>query len=683
MPDEGLTAFWENLRNELRYEADVDGAQAMLADVFTRRMITAMVEDGELEEEAIQAYHVDESVRPAIEVAGYSLQDSDTLNLVTAIFHGTEPEAVTPAEVRRAVKRARAFWQRCRDRPYHDDLEESGDAWDMALAIRRAAPEIRRVRTFVATDGLARIEYLDSETEDNVEYQQSIWDLRRLWRMESTGRRGEPIEIDFTSRFGKPLPALPAPDQSAEYRVLMTVIPGDWLANIYEEYGSRLLERNVRSFLQFTGKVNKGMRDTVRDEPGRFLAYNNGISATASSVELVRLPDGGHGIARILDLQIVNGGQTTASLHRSWRTGLGDVSAVYVQAKITEVRGNLLDELVPRISEYANSQNKIQIADLSSNVPFHIELESLSRNTWAPATAETARQTKWFYERARGQYSDALNRAPSRTEFQKMHPPRQRFSKVELATYENTLAMEPHEVSRGAQKNFLRFMLRVGSGEPALRPDITYLQHAVAKAILFRRAEKIVGAEAFGGYRRNIVAYALARLAHATGQRLDLGAVWSSQATSPAIDEAIENLAHIAFGVLTDPNRPAANVTEWAKREECWNRMRAVDWRPPRSLRAELVDDLSEAGASDPRLNDANGSSAKEPGDNGLETATGDTFLALEEWGKQTTSLTPFQRSLARRIGVVLKEGRELNSRQRPQAAALLREALDRGFVEP
>jgi hypothetical protein len=350
-----------------------------------------------------------------------------------------------------------------------------------------------------------------------------------------------------------------------------------------------------------------------------------------------------------------------------------------VQAKITEVRGNLLDELVPKISEYANSQNKVQIADLSSNVPFHIELESLSRNTWAPATAETARQTKWFYERARGQYSDALNRAPSRTEFQKMNPPRQRFSKVELATYENTWAMEPHEVSRGAQKNFLRFMLRVGSGESALQPDITYLQHAVARAILFRRAEKIVGAQAFGGYRRNIVAYALARLAHATGQRLNLGIIWASQATSPAVDDAIENLAHIAFAVLTDANRPSANVTEWAKREECWNRMRAIDWSPPRSLTAELVGALADAGTP----NGSRPSAPEESEIDGFETVSGDTFLALEAWGKQTGSLTPFQRSLAHRIGVLLKGGKELNTRQRPQAAALFQEAQDRGFIEP
>ena len=113
----------------------------------------------------------------------------------------------------------------------------------MALAVRRAAPDIRRVRTLVATDGIARLEYLDTEEDDGVEYLQSIWDLRRLYRLETTGHRGEPIEIDFITRFGRPLPVLPAPVHSDEYRAFMTVIPGEWLAVIYEEYGSRLLER--------------------------------------------------------------------------------------------------------------------------------------------------------------------------------------------------------------------------------------------------------------------------------------------------------------------------------------------------------------------------------------------------------------------------------------------------------
>jgi hypothetical protein len=157
---------------------------------------------------------------------------------------------------------------------------------------------------------------------------------------------------------------------------------------------------------------------------------------------------------------------------------------------------------------------------------------------------------------------------------------------------------------------------------------------------------------------------------------MNLDAIWASQQTTPEIDDAIESLAHLAFGVLTDANRPAANVTEWAKRQECWERMRAVDWRAPRSLGVDTGP--HEAGTT----NGTNPMMAT-VGDDEPITATGDTFLALEEWGKQTSSMTPFQRSLARRIGIAMKEGRELNSRLRPQASALLEEARIRGFIEP
>lgn len=680
--DEVLRTFAAEMYTELRYEADIEGAEAMLAEVFTRRVVETLMEVGEVEE-AVQCFHVDDDVRPAVEVAGYGVEDGDTINLIATHFSGT-PGSLSHSDVQRSIRRARAFWLRCRDRSYHDDLEESSDAWDMAYQLHHAAPGIRRVRIFLVTDSVAKIEWFDPELLDGVEYRQSVWDLTRLWRLETAGRAGEPIEIDFVERFGRPLPALPAPSQSEDYNAFLAVIPGDWLAAVYEEYGARLLERNVRSFLQFTGKVNKGMRDTIRQEPGRFLAYNNGISATASEIELAPLPEGGHGIARVRDLQIVNGGQTTASIHRA--VGLkADVSRVSVQAKITEVTGDLLEELVPRISEYANSQNKVQVADLSSNHPFHIEIESLSRNVWAPATADTARQTRWFYERARGQYSDAVNREPTRARqrnFKAMHPPSQRFSKVDLGTFENTWDLEPHEVSKGAQKNFTRYMQRVQSRGPSFRPDASYFHRTVAKAILFRRAEKIVSAQNFGGYRRNIVTYALARLAYGTSQRIDLHRIWSEQELPPEITSAIEELAHLAFRVLTDPDRPAGNVTEWAKRPGCWDRMKMQPWRPSSALESILVPVGRGAGqpASNGGARRADGPQSADLGF--LQDVDGDVFLAISNWAKQTDNLTPWQRRFAFTVGVAMKRQKPLTAKQAPHAKAILDEARARGFVD-
>ena len=180
--------------------------------------------------------------------------------------------------------------------------------------------------------------------------------------------------------------AFPAESLQEGYRAFLVLIPGDVLRAIYSDFGSRLLERNVRSFLQARGKVNRGIRDTIAREPERFLAYNNGITLTAQAVELCDF-QGGRAIARLDGLQIVNGGQTTASLLATDR-GRADLSQVSVAAKLIEVEvGDVHDELVRNVSRYANSQNRISEADFSANDPFHVSIEELSRTTWAPALA--------------------------------------------------------------------------------------------------------------------------------------------------------------------------------------------------------------------------------------------------------------------------------------------------------
>ena len=593
-----IEAFAQDLDTELRYEADLEGSEAMMAEVFTRRMIETLVEAGEVEE-AVDCHWQDDSVRPAVEVAGYGITDG-TLTLIATIYRGPPSQRVSRSDVQRQIRRARAFWDRCRTRPYHEELEESSDAWDMALHLHRMGAEVTRVQIFCVTDGYTLHEYHEPELVDGVEHREDTWDLVRLWRLAATGRQAEPVDVDFVARFGAPLPALRAPAVSDEYDAYMAFLPGDWLANVYDEFGHRLLERNVRSFLQFTGSTNKGMRETIRARPSRFLAYNNGISATAAEVRLATVEGGGTGIASIRDLQIVNGGQTTASVHRSMREKV-DVSKIAVQAKITVVDGPLLDELVPDISRYANTQNKIQQADLSSNDPFHIRIQQLAGSVWAPATRRTPRQTRWFYERARGQYQDALGRestAARRRSFTEMHPPRQKITKVQLATYENTWNQRPHEVSKGAQKNFGDFMTQLRRNGDR-EPDAAWWQAAIAKAIIFRSAENIVSSQSFGGYRRNIVAYAVARLSAATDERLDLHHIFVEQQIPAPLADAIEQLAHRAWDVLTDSSRAAQNVTEWAKRPDCWTQMQRQPFEISGSLRVYLQhDSVSSPGSA-------------------------------------------------------------------------------------
>jgi hypothetical protein len=670
--DGDLTGYARDLQQSVLLDAGIEGAEQMRSEVFTRHVIDILVEAGELEN-ALPC-HLRER---GIEVHGYGIDDEDTLNLLTTIYSGdVPPGSVSRTELDKALQRLINFWDRCREQPYHERLEESSDAYDMALHIHRCAGAVRRVRLFVLTDGRAAAAQLGTEDADGIELRRSVWDIVRLHRLETSGQPQEPIEINFVQRYGEPLACLSVGRGIAAYDAMLTVFPGAWLADIYNEYGPRLLELNVRSFLQAAGKVNRGIRDTLRDEPERFLAYNNGIAATASAVDLVKLPAGGSAIAAMRDLQIVNGGQTTASIHRALVTGI-DLSAVSVQAKVTVVDPASLEEIVPLISRFANSQNRVSEADLSANDPFHVEIETLSRTVWTPVSGDTLRQTRWFYERARGQYRDAVNRegTPARRRaWQVTHPPAQRFTKTDLAKFENTWAQLPHDVSRGAQKNFTVFMGAMSRTHS--KPGIEEFHRLVAKAILWKRTERIVSDQQFGGYRANLVAYAIAKLSHATGQRVDLARIWEEQALTEATEAALADLSHVAWEVLVEKAPTGTNITEWAKREQCWKGMRDRPWSIPPALSAELV----SPGQPSVSPTASTGSAADDVAVAACLEMEPDGWFAIADWAKQTDSLQPWQRKLAFDIGIRMKRGRPPSVKQAQYGRLIVEEAGRLGF---
>jgi hypothetical protein len=382
-------------------------------------------------------------------------------------------------------------------------------------------------------------------------------------------------------------------------------------------------------------------------------------------------------------LQIVNGGQTTASIHHAVRRDHADVSVIQVPAKLTVVGEDRLEKIVPLISRYANSQTKISEADFSANDPFHVRVEELSRTTWAPATDGTMRQTRWFYERARGQYADALGRAGSPAQqrrFKQEHPPAQRFTKTDLAKFENTWDQLPHIVSRGAQKNFAEFTLRLAARHRG-EPNAAYIRHLIAKAILFRRAERLVSAQNFGGYRANIVTFSLAYLSHVTAHRIDLDRIWGRQDVSETLREAIIDISHAVYRELTSPPG-GANVTEWAKREACWQRIRALDVKLPRALDSDLVPlDARPTGKLITGIEAAD--EAEQRIIEKISNFPAETWLALSHWAKETNNLQGWQRGIAYDLGRRAKQGREPSRKQAVQAEIILDEAERLGFRAP
>ena len=226
-----------------------------------------------------------------------------------------------------------------------------------------------------------------------------------------------------------------------------------------------------------------------------FFAYNNGITATAEEVEID--DDGGRRclLRRLKNFQIVNGGQTTASIHAARRAKV-DVSRTFVQVKLSVVDHELANSIVPRISEFANSQNRVNAADFFANHPFHRRMEAFSRRIYAPSPDGTFRESKWFYERARGQYADARARLTQaqRRKFDLEHPRSQLFTKTDLAKFVNVWEQRPHEVSLGAQKNFAIFARKIGRAWKRNPNDLNeaWYREAVAKAIVFKATERLV-----------------------------------------------------------------------------------------------------------------------------------------------------------------------------------------------
>ncbi|MBE0610061.1 MAG: AIPR family protein [Dehalococcoidia bacterium] len=586
--------------------------ESFVGDAFTEVFTDYLAAQGEIQDATVCFFQ-----SPGARVSGY-LVDADEGRI--DLFGSITSADIPPARVQRVVltqefTRLGNFLERALD-GLHSKLEAASPPYDMALEIHSIRDNLSHIRLFILTDGLTTVETLPESAIRGARVTLQVWDLRRLFRLVTSGHGREEIRIDLEQQYGLTIPCLQAPPMG-DYRAYLALVPGELLFRIYDEYGPRLLERNVRSFLQARGKVNQGIRDTIKNAPNRFLAYNNGISAIAESVELASGPDG-LSIKKLTGLQIVNGGQTTASLHLAARRDKFDLSAITVQAKIVVVDPDQIEDIVPRISLYANSQNRISEADFSANDSYHIKLEELSRTVWAPSVAGSQHQSRWFYERARGQYADEQARRQTtarRNAFLREYPAAQKFTKTDVAKYENAYEQLPHLVSRGAQKNFVEFTLRMDEAQSV--PGVPDFHDLVSKAILFKTTERVVSRQKFGGYRANIVAYTVAALSRLFDERLSLDLIWRTQKLGDEYDRTLEELSQVVHSVIVNaPN--GRNVTEWCKTEDCWTqvcaRLRARTTVSGSTIHDPTISRPSPRAAAPPRVPTPAATTASGPG---------------------------------------------------------------------
>lgn len=638
---EDLVAFAATLAEDIRDRAlgDATGAQ-FRENAFVEIVAEHLAEIGMIDNPEI-CYYEGRLGNGIVRLNGYAASDDgERLDLLVALFRdGGSIETVTGDEIARVAGQAARALQSAK-RGVHEQMERASDAYAM---MRRVADLLASgtadVRVFVLADGLSAVRGVRATNVADVNVRFEVYDLRRLLRTMGSGQTREVIDITLADLGIEPIPCIAMPAHGEDYEAYLAIIPGEALYKMYEEFGPRLLEYNVRAFLQATGKVNRGIRDTLRDEPQHFMAYNNGISVTVDEIETEQRAGLGLVITKLKGLQIVNGGQTTASIHRARRRDRLDLSAVHVPAKITRLPADRIEEMVPKISRFANTQNVIQEADFSSNEPFHIALERLSKSIWSPGE-----RTRWFYERARGQYRTAMNlegSTPARLrDFKERTPSSQKFTKTDVAKYFNSWARLPHLVSAGAQKNFVAFMraLRQSRGL-TWEPDEVFYRDLVAKAILFNAVTRIVRQEAFPAYRANIVAYLIAYLSHRCSGQLDTEAIWRGQAITAELERLLRSWAAPVADALQQ-SAEGRNVTEWCKKEGCWNAVKSLDLplvEPPVEL---LATGDGEAGAA--ALSPDDRSSAAE-----CMKLTAEQWFAVQAWGRRTGLLKEWQSGIA------------------------------------
>lgn len=554
----------------------LNGGAPFAEMVFSEVVMQHMAEAG-MTFEPVEVCHFQGKIGNAIlRLSGYAMsEDADQLDLFVSLYAGTDELVPVPdAETRTAVEQCMRFLTLCAEGKMAPKLDPSSDVHSLALNINAIYKGLEQIRIYVITDRIAKAKNFKTREISGKTVKLEVMDIERLRRHTSEGKPRDELVVDFSEVSGSALPCVFVPGGEGEYDYALTAIPGEALRFMYEKYGQRLLEANVRSFLSVKGKgVNAGIQTTLKSSPELFMAYNNGLVLVADEARTAHLADGSPGILWLKGMQIVNGGQTTASIYfAKKRFPETDLSRVRVPAKVIilkETDPAREEALISDISRYANSQNSVKQSDLSANKPFHVEIERLADGVVCPDGVG-----RWFYERATGSYNTLLARqgtTPAKLKALKdAIPPSRKLTKTDLAKYVIAWDGLPEVVSLGSQKCFDRFMstMTPGDGElPPPLPDVQDFKSMVAKGILFKAVQKLAR-QNFQAFQANVAAYTVSMIAVRFGDRFDLGRVWERQGVSP---ELLTQIAVWAKEVNEALHQTTGGrmISEWAKKPEC------------------------------------------------------------------------------------------------------------------
>ncbi len=553
-------------------------------------------------------------------IDGYHYDTVDySFNLFISDYVGDENIiSLTNVEWQKSYKKVRTFIEHSLDGFIVGNIEESTPAYGLSSHLNEEINNITKFKVYILTDKVLsqRVKKIDVESIENIPVEIKIWDAQRMFELYESKQQKEKIIINFEDLGVKGLRCLKA-CETDNYSSYLTMISGTLLSELYLYYGASLLEGNVRSFLSTRGKVNKAIRKTILTEPKMFFAFNNGIAATADKGEF-KIVNGELILQKIVNLQIINGGQTTASLANAIIKDKAQeqMKDIMVPVKLSIVEEENALKLIPKISRTANMQNKVSDADFFSNHPYHIRIEEYSRKVYAPekmiydyktkTTQKADTRTKWYYERARGQYDqEQMKKTTSeRIKFKKLHPTAQLLKKTDWAKYLNTFECKPQIVSKGAQFNMNKFAEYISkkwdqSNTSNQVYNEVYYKNSICYAIMYKETEKIVSNtdwyKQIKSYRANIVTYSLAYLTNYINNNFpnktfNFNKMWSNQNVTTKFRNQIESLSKEVYEFITREDRGTLNVTEWCKKDLCWMNMKEEKFTIHEEYISSLID---------------------------------------------------------------------------------------------
>ena len=677
--DDELGPFAEDFNREVRSRADANDCE--LVEALTECMCEAMVEYGELDDFNLCSW-LDKRIGARVDAYCFD-DDYEVISLVVSIWKdwdGSNATAgrTTNSEIDQFAKRARSFLDRSRvGKLPSDRIDDGHPAYDLALVLAEAGDGLRQVRIIVISDGRAPLREGTVADVNGLTLSVVIWDIQRLYNRQKTGER-EGIRIDFRD-YGGAIPCVCQRSANGFYTTYLAFVSGEILADLYERHKTRLLEMNVRVFLSQRVQVNKGMRDTILNEPSMFAAYNNGITVYAENIETCEDEAGSLELRVVEDFQIVNGGQTTASLFHTRRSSKADLSAVAVQMKVMVIHEaakptglpdsvRLSDQLVPLIGRYSNTQNRVQMSDLHANDPPHPELHSISLKLPAPDPTGGTRESYWFYEKSRGSW-DERRRLDAKTASQRKHydlkyPRGQRFDKGLFAKAWYSHHQKPHIVSLGPQKCFAEFNtyllkeeLKLAADAPGYWPE--YFRRTVGLLVLWKRLEREVKAKIRQGLYRShaqpLVAYTVALFSWTTDRKLDIQQLWKRQAAPDFLVAHLLDLCDVVHEHILDLPPSISIVQEWCKKENCWEQLQKRDVQKTPAKVSSLL--ATKKGGALP---------AKSAGEAAVEFCVSKgpgPWMALSSYLKQRDLMGAKQRSQAFNVGKALQQDRSPSAR--------------------